>query len=100
MRWMISHVPVSAGSASPRKPTTANNAPARTKRPRFVAMPASETMMSPLRKLRYFRGVTGTGLAAPKVNRPFDANHRMTGNSTVMNGSMCLRGLSVSRPSM
>src|SRR5213594_1312542 len=55
MRWMISHVPVSAGSASPRKPTTANNAPARTKRPRFVAIPASETMMSPLRKYRNFR---------------------------------------------
>jgi len=66
---------------------------------RFTAIPASDTITSPRTNLRYFRGLTGTGLAAPNMNPAWDT-HRITGSSTVMNGSMCLRGFKVSRPSM
>ena len=34
---------------------------------RFVNTPASETMMSPRLKFRYFRGFTGTGFAPPRI---------------------------------
>src|SRR6266550_2755662 len=98
MRCRISHVPTRDGAALPTKPTAANNALAATNNPKLVTIPASDTMMSPLRKFRYLRGVTGTGLAAPKVKLPFEANHKKSGNTRVMNGSMCFRGLRGSRP--
>ncbi len=98
MRCTISNVAVSDGMASPTTPTSANSIVHATNNPRFTVIPASETMMSPLRYCRYLRGLTGTGFAAPKGGAPI--LHNMNGTITVIRGSMCFRGLSVSRPSM
>src|SRR6184192_109063 len=65
MRCTISRVAVRAGTAPPSIPTSANSSVLTTNSPRFTAIPASETMMSPLRNWRYLRGLTGTGFAAP-----------------------------------
>src|SRR5207237_346114 len=79
MRCRIVEGPASDGTALATSPTTAKRPAAATKSARLVAIPASETMMSPLRKWRYLRGVTGTGFAAANVNVPPEANHSTTG---------------------
>ena len=52
MRWKIASVELSAGTARPMRPTTTISAVHATASTRFVAIPASDTMMSPRLKFR------------------------------------------------
>ena len=62
----------------------------------FTAGPTSDTTTLVLRELRSRDTFTGTGLAYPKTPSPLSTS--MAGRMMVPKGSMCLTGLSVSRP--
>ena len=52
------------------------------------------------KKLSTLKGKVVLEGAAPNVKAPFEMIQSPTGTTMLMNGSMCTRGLKVSRPSM
>src|ERR1017187_679769 len=67
---------------------------------RFAAGPAMVTRTSSRRRRRKFDGLIMTGLPQPmKAKLPWNTKMLIMGMSSVPTGSMCARGLSVTRPS-
>src|SRR5262249_49344247 len=65
----------------------------------FMAGPATATQTMPLRGFRSARKLTGTGLAYPNRNGE-PSSSRTPGSKIVPVGSMCFKGLRLTRPSL
>ena len=63
----------------------------------FIAGPPAATQAMSRRELRKAANFTGTGLAYPKTNGD-RASKRNPGSRIVPTGSMCLKGLRLTRP--
>ena len=98
IRCAVSSMPAASGTARARIPSRTKTIAKTNARKKLVITPAEETSRSPRTKFLYFRGLTGTGLAPPKVNRPLDPNQSSVGSSRLIQGSMWGIGFRVTRP--
>lgn len=65
---------------------------------KFIKGPAKETSAISFLPSRRLKGSTGTGLAPPRINVPFEPINKINGSRMLMYGSICGFGFNVIRP--